>query len=76
MAPHYDELHFTLIDPLDGYYAADQLDVLTGQPITEAVLRRNLEEVGLAGESLTLIKHLSTSPEALSAASEQNMMSW
>src|SRR5690606_27850278 len=33
MAPHYEKLHFTLIDPLDGYYAADQLDVLTGQPI-------------------------------------------
>lgn len=71
MAPHYDEVHVTLIDPLDGYYETNRLDILTGQPITERTLRQNLAQVDLKGDRLTLIKHLSTDKEALQQAAER-----
>ncbi|MEZ5996628.1 MAG: FkbM family methyltransferase [Hyphomonadaceae bacterium] len=71
MAPHYDNLHFTLIDPLDGYYESDQLDVLTGQPISERTLRENLSGVNLSGDRLALIKLLSTDEEAINLARQR-----
>jgi FkbM family methyltransferase len=67
LAPHFSNVKVTLIDPLDGYYSAKRRDILTGQPITEETLRRNLAEVDLV-ENLTVIKKLSTNDEALTEA--------
>ncbi len=61
---HFDEVKMTLIDPLDGYYGENKRDILTGEPITEAVLRRNLDRIG-ASTSTTIIKALSTDVAAL-----------
>jgi FkbM family methyltransferase len=67
LSPHFQQVHVTVIDPLDGYYAAKKPDLLTGEPITEAILRANLSTVGLT-DDLTVIKNLSTSEEAVRAA--------
>ena len=68
LAPYFDSVHFTLLDPLDGYYSSAQNDVLTGQPVNEDVLRHNLERVGMTDENFTLIKSLSTEIEAMEGA--------
>lgn len=68
---HYEEIHFTLLDPLDGYYNAAQNDILTGQPIDESTLRRNLSRAGMSENQFTLIKQLSTDIEAVKAAAKQ-----
>ncbi|MEL6755761.1 MAG: FkbM family methyltransferase [Pseudomonadota bacterium] len=71
MRGHFDNIHFTLLDPLEGYYNAAQLDLLTGQNVDEDTLRRNLDQVGMRDENFSLIKHLSTDPEAIEAAANQ-----
>ncbi|KCZ47290.1 MULTISPECIES: FkbM family methyltransferase [unclassified Hyphomonas] len=70
-APHFDKAHFTLLDPLEGYYNQTQADILTGQVINEDAVRRNLARVGMSDDEFTLIKHLSTEPEAMEAASRK-----
>ena len=71
LANHYEHVHFTLLDPLEGYYNASQADILTGQPVDERTLRRNLQRAGMSEENFTLIKTLSTEPEALEAAAKR-----
>lgn len=68
---HFDRVHFTLLDPLDGYYRSGQADGPTGLPVTEEQLRRNLARVGMTDGEFDLIKELSTAPEAIEAASKQ-----
>tara|TARA_R110002110_G_scaffold403866_1_gene621835 strand:+ start:2146 stop:9000 length:6855 start_codon:yes stop_codon:yes gene_type:complete len=68
---HYEQIHFTLLDPLEGYYNASQDDILTGQRIDEKTLRRNLEKVGMSEDQYTLIKSLSTDPAAIKSAGER-----
>lgn len=65
LANHYEQIHFTLLDPLEGYYNASQADILTGQPIDENTLRRNLARVGMTEDQFTLVKRLSTETEAI-----------
>lgn len=71
MAPHFKDVHVTLIDPLDGYYGTKRLDILTGQPVCEETLRHNLAEISLRDDKFTLIKHLSTEAEAIERARER-----
>ena len=71
LANHYEDIHFTLLDPLEGYYNSSQADILTGQRIDERTLRRNLARVGIAEDQFTLIKKLSTDAEAIKATSER-----
>ncbi|PKP81497.1 MAG: hypothetical protein CVT79_10460 [Alphaproteobacteria bacterium HGW-Alphaproteobacteria-18] len=65
---HYDEIHFTLLDPLEGYYNGAQADILTGQRVNEQVVRKNFSRVGMSEDQYTLIKHLSTEPDAMQKA--------
>jgi cephalosporin hydroxylase len=71
-APHFDKTHFTLLDPLEGYYNSAQADILTGQVVNEAAVRRNLARVGMSEDEYTLIKNLSTDPEAIGAAGQKS----
>jgi len=68
---HYEDIHFTLLDPLEGYYNASQADILTGQRIDERTLRRNLERAGMSEDQFTLIKKMSTDNDAIKAAAER-----
>lgn len=65
---NYKDIHFTLLDPLEGYYHGSQSDILTGQVVDEAAVRRNLAKVGMDDSEFTLIKHLSIEPEAMETA--------
>ncbi|MFN4023839.1 MAG: class I SAM-dependent methyltransferase, partial [Hyphomonas sp.] len=65
---HYEKIHFTLLDPLEGYYHGAQSDILTGQPVNEDVVRKNFSRAGMREDQYTLIKHLSTEPEAMELA--------
>jgi predicted O-methyltransferase YrrM len=64
--------HLTLIDPLEGYYNKGSQDIITGQAITEDVLRENLRAGRVDEQDVVLIKHLSTDPEAMRAAAERS----
>jgi FkbM family methyltransferase len=68
---NFDQIHFTLLDPLQGYYNGAQADILTGQIVDEGSVRRNLQRVGMQEDQYTLIQHLSTEPEAMVAASKR-----
>lgn len=65
---HYEQIHFTLLDPLEGYYNGAQADILTGQRVNEHVVRKNFSRVGMSEDQYTLVKHLSTEPEAMQKA--------
>lgn len=65
LASRFQHVHLTLLDPLDGYYGASQKDILTGQPVDEPTLRRNLRRAGIPDEDVTLVKRMSTELEAM-----------
>lgn len=68
---HFDNVRFTLLDPLEGYYSEGRPDILTGEPVTERVLRRNLARAGMGEDQVRVIQRLSTDLEAISAASDR-----
>ncbi|NKC00895.1 MAG: FkbM family methyltransferase [Pseudomonadales bacterium] len=57
-----EKIHMTAIDPLDGYYGNDSLDILTGEPVSRYLLNSNMQAVGISDEDFTLIQKLSTDP--------------
>lgn len=65
---HFKSVHLTAIDPLDGYYQQD-VDLITGVPVSERVLRYNLDQMGVPAEDYTIIKKYSSEAEAVEAAS-------
>ncbi|XSG82625.1 MAG: class I SAM-dependent methyltransferase [Methyloligella sp. ZOD6] len=69
LRPRFDSVSITLLDPLDGYYGKDVPDVLTGQPISEEILRENLDRAGVESSDVTLIKNFSTEDHAIKMAS-------
>lgn len=71
LAPHFKRVRLSLLDPLDGYYASEKKDILTGQPVNEAVLKRNLQRARVNDENVTIIKRLSTDADAMKAAAER-----
>jgi FkbM family methyltransferase len=66
------EIQLTLLDPMEGYYEHGSLDPVTGVPVSEAVLRDNLAQLGVADDQWRLIKKLSTEPEAREAAGDRH----
>ena len=71
LRPHFESVHFTLLDPLDGYYSSGTADIMTGQPVTADVLRRNLRTIGMSEDEYTLIQSFSLEAEAIQRASER-----
>ena len=65
---YVNQLHFTIVDPLEGLKKGT-LDPLTGIPITERVIQRNFQTVGMRKTNFSLVKHSSTAPEAIENAS-------
>lgn len=64
-------LHLTLIDPLDGYYGKNNADLLTSEPINEAVLRRNLAIAEIDPANVSIINLFSTDQAAIDMAGSQ-----
>ena len=71
LRPYFESVHFTLLDPLDGYYSSGTADIMTGQPVTADVLRRNLRTIGMSEDEYTLIQSFSLEAEAIQRASER-----
>ena len=67
---NYENIHFTVIDPLEGYYGNDRPDILTGEKVNEAVFFENLSTANIPLEDFTLIKGFSTDDDVILAASK------
>jgi glycosyltransferase involved in cell wall biosynthesis len=70
-APIDRELSLSLLDPMEGYYGRSLRDPITGAPVCEQVLARNLAALGVPDERWRLIKRLSTDEEAVKLAGER-----
>jgi FkbM family methyltransferase len=71
LAPLYERVQFTVIDPLEGYYGASNKDILTGVPVNRAVFEENMRRSGVGANDVKLIQRLSTDPQALKQASRR-----
>jgi hypothetical protein len=69
LAPLYERVQFTVIDPLEGFYGAANKDILTGVPVNKTVFEENLRRTGVQSDKVQLVQHLSTDPQALAEAS-------
>jgi FkbM family methyltransferase len=67
----FDRVHMTVIDPLDGYYGEGRRDVLTGARVSEATLKENWGFAPIPADHFTIIKRLSTEPEAMVEAAKR-----
>ena len=68
IAPFCERVHFTVVDPLAGYYGKEHRDILTGVPVSRAVFDENLRRAGLSNRTVTVIQHLSTEAIAMKKA--------
>ncbi len=60
-----------VIDPLDGYYGAENLDTNTGLCVTRDILQRNFDRLMIPPTDYRIIQEYSTSPAAVEQASQQ-----
>lgn len=60
---------YTAIDPLDGYYNANNSDVLTGLPISREVFDENMRRARIEPDRISVIQRLSTDTDAIEAIS-------
>jgi len=72
LAPFYERVQLTLLDPFDGYYGKDHLDPLTGQPVTRAMLERNLRRFSIKDDDVTIIDQFSTEDTAMESARNES----
>jgi len=68
----HESVHLTVLDPLDGYYAAGHMDLLTGAEVSEKTLRQNFQFAPVPEDDYTVIRHLSTDDAAFKAASRRS----
>jgi len=68
----FRRVSLTLIDPLDGYYGAENVDANTGLCVTRDILQRNLDRLMIPPTDYRIIQEYSTSPAAAERASQQN----
>jgi FkbM family methyltransferase len=66
---NYENIHLTVIDPLEGYYGADKPDILTRERVNEAVLLENMTTANIPTEDFTIIKGFSTDDDVMETAS-------
>lgn len=71
LSSDFEQTHFSLLDPLDGYYNRVNADLLTGKTVDEQTVLRNLKRAGLDAQNFELIRHLSTDPEAQEAVKDR-----
>ena len=67
----FDKVHLTVIDPLDGYYAEGNRDILTGENISEATLLQNWGQAQIPSGDFTVIKRLSNHSDAIESAAKR-----
>ncbi|WP_416876865.1 FkbM family methyltransferase [Litorimonas sp.] len=66
----FDNVHLTAIDPFEGYYGGNALDIITNERITENVFLDNMAAARIPRDNLTLHKGFSTDDDIIKAASK------
>lgn len=67
-----ENIHLTLIDPLEGYYGEAELDFTSVKPVERAVLEENLKIAGLPKADVTILQDKSQSKRALAATEDKS----
>ncbi len=68
----FKNIHLTVVDPLNGYYAPKQPDALTGAQVCEKSFMINMKRIGINQEELTLIRGRSEEEEVIKKAARKN----
>jgi predicted O-methyltransferase YrrM len=71
LSPIFERVRLTLIDPLDGYYGSNEVDIVTGMPVIRSVLQRNLDYLNVPEKDFTIIQEYSNTPAAVKQAGDQ-----
>ena len=69
---HFTDASFTIVSPLDSIARDARPDRQTGLQVSERIVRRNLERVGLRDNQVSLIRRSSTDMEAITQASGES----
>ena len=67
----FDNVHVTALDPFEGYYGDNALDILTQERITRKVFIENMKTGHVPEENYTLIEGYSTDDDVIKAAAKQ-----
>ncbi|MCB0179185.1 MAG: class I SAM-dependent methyltransferase [Anaerolineae bacterium] len=67
----FEQVSLTLVDPLDGYYGSNKVDIVTGMPVTRSVLQHNLDCLNIPPDDYTIIQAYSTDAAAIQKAQQQ-----
>ena len=70
-ADNFDEIHFTAIDPLEGYYGNDVPDLITKAKVNKRNLMKNIETAKISADQFTLLEGFSTEDAIIKAASKK-----
>ncbi|WAL58970.1 FkbM family methyltransferase [Thermocoleostomius sinensis] len=65
---HFEQIHLSAIDPLDGYYDKGRTDVITQVPVTRKIFEHNMRQMDIAPQDITLLQGLSTESVILEKA--------
>jgi|GEM_PF-3301259 len=68
---NYENTHITIIDPLEGYYGNNTLDIATGEKINKDVLTDNLATAKVPVKDYTLLQGFSTEDAIIEAAAKK-----
>ena len=69
---HFDRIHLTAIDPLEGYYNKSAYDISTKVPINRALFEHNMRISDIPKKDITLIQALSTEKQAQETAQKRS----
>jgi len=72
IAARYPNFHQTLIDPFEGYYGVRGIDLSTPVPVTEELVRHNMNCVGATLSDYTIVKGKSEDDAVLEHFAEAN----
>lgn len=67
----HTDVKIICLDPFDGYYGQAH-DAVLNQPVNDLSFLRNMRLANIPNDSYQIIKHYSTSPEALTEAKKLN----
>ena len=66
----FEKVHITALDPFEGYYGGNAVDILTQERVTKKVFMENMATARIPSESYTVIEGYSTDDSVISAASK------
>jgi len=67
----FNDVHITVIDPLNGYYRKDQTDIVTNIPITRKNFEINMTRLGIPPEDYDIIQEKSCNESAVEVAGKR-----